>query len=181
MRNLSRMHKRTNLLVLAGLVSLSGCITAPSTAPIECPAAAKLAPAKTTALLTLMSDQRLSACERDRSCDRVHFMQGLFTLSENPTAAAAHFHEVIRLAPKSRPAQLSRSWLTVLDAPSSPVENKVASETTTWLVDLLHRDKTIEELSKQLNALKLVDLEMKARSPLLRPRLEVPPGTEKSP
>jgi len=81
--NMLRMHKRASLL-LGGLVGLSSCMTAPPTVPIECPAEAKVASMKTTVPLTIISDHRLSACERDRSCDRVHFIQGLFTLSENP-------------------------------------------------------------------------------------------------
>ena len=175
-----RMHKRASLLLLGGLVGLSGCITAPPPTPIECPAEAKVPPVKATAPLTIISDQRLSACERDKSCDRMHFIQGLFTLSENPTAAAVHFREVVRLAPKSQVGQLSRSWLTVLGSASPTGEGKIASETTNWLVDLLHRDKTIEELSKQLNALKLVDLEMKARAPHIRPRLDAAPNNDKA-
>ena len=93
-----------------------------------------------------------------------------------------HFREVVRLAPKSQLGQLSRSWLTVLGTPSPTSENKVSWETTNWLVDLLHRDKTIEELAKQLNALKRVDLEMKARAPHhIRPRLDDAPNSDKVP
>jgi len=176
-----RMHKRASLL-LGGLVGLSSCMTAPPTVPIECPAEAKVASMKTTVPLTIISDHRLSVCERDRSCDRVHFIQGLFTLSENPPAAAVHFREVVRLAPKSQVGQLSRSWLTVLGTPSPTDDNKVAYETTNWLVDLLHRDKAIEELAKQLNALKRVDLEMKSRAPHhIRPRLDDAPNNDKGP
>jgi hypothetical protein len=112
----------------------------------------------------------------------VHFIQGLFTLSENPPAAAVHFREVVRLAPKSQVGQLSRSWLTVLGTPSPTDDNKVTYETTNWLVDLLHRDKAIEELAKQLNALKRVDLEMKSRAPhQIRPRLDDAPNSDKVP
>jgi len=70
----------------------------------------------------------------------------------------------------------------VLGTPSPTDDNKVAYETTNWLVDLLHRDKAIEELAKQLNALKRVDLEMKSRAPHhIRPRLDDAPNSDKVP
>jgi hypothetical protein len=121
--------------------------------------------------LTIESEKRLLLCSQEGSCDRLHLMTGLSLLQSNPEAAAAHFREVVRTAPKSSAANLSRSWLNVFGASSKLEEKQAAMDTTDWLLlELLNRDKQIEELSKQLNALKLVDLEMKERTSRMKPR-----------
>ncbi|MEP6888647.1 MAG: hypothetical protein ABI945_10055 [Nitrospirales bacterium] len=122
--------------------------------------------------LTIESEKRLLMCGPEGSCDRLHFMTGLSALQSNPAAAAAHFREVIKTAPKSSAANLSRLWLNVLGASSRLEDKQVVMDTTDWLLlELLNRDKQVEELSQQLNALKLVDLEMKDRTSRMKPRI----------
>jgi hypothetical protein len=76
-------------------------------------------------------------------------------------------------------ANLSRSWLNLLGTSSSLEEKQVIMETTDWLLlELLNRDKQVEELSKQLNALKSVDLEMKERTSRMKPRITPLPRLE---
>jgi hypothetical protein len=64
-------------------------------------------------------------------------------------------------------------------ASSKLEEKQVVMDTTDWLLlELLNRDKQVEELSKQLNALKLVDLEMKERTSRMKPRITPLPKLE---
>ena len=121
----------------------------------------------------------MASCAQDGSCDRLHFMTALSALQSNPETAAAHFREVIRTAPKAQVANLSKAWLNILEGSSKSEENQVVMETTDWLLlQLLNRDKQVEELSKQLNALKLVDLEMKERTSRMKPRINPLPKLE---
>jgi hypothetical protein len=173
-------HVSTAAAVVIGLVSVVGCATTssqpskPMSSPSDRPAAV-LKPRPST----IESEKRLLLCGEERSCDRLHFMTALSTVQSNPDAAAAHFREVVRIAPKSMAANLSRSWLNLLGTSSSLQEKQVIMETTDWLLlELLNRDKQVEELSKQLNALKSVDLEMKERTSRMKPRITPLPRLE---
>jgi hypothetical protein len=174
------LHVSIAAAVLIGLLSLGGCATSPTPASKEmAPPAKEIVPLVANSPahlkprpLTIESEKRLVLCDQEGSCDRLHFMTGLSALQSNPDAAAAHFREVIRTAPKSSAANLSRSWLNVLGAASRLEDKQVVMDTTDWLLlELLNRDKQVEELSKQLNALKLIDLEMKERTSRMKPRI----------
>jgi hypothetical protein len=185
-------HVSTAAAVVIGVVSVLGCATTssqppkPMSSPSDRPAdrvadrpsdrpAAVLKPRPST----IESEKRLLLCGQEGSCDRLHFMTALSTLQSNPDAAAAHFREVVRTTPKSTAANLSRSWLNVLGTSSSLEEKQVITETIDWLLlELLNRDKQVEELSKQLNALKFVDLEMKERTSRMKPRITPLPKLE---
>lgn len=183
------------VVTLGALWALSGCVTAPVQSPTEtlCPADPRPTalptdphspnpqPIVNTSLMkaptmTIASENRLASCVKDGSCDRVHFLQALFSLQGNPEVAASHFRDVVRIAPKSQMAKLSRSWLKAMSTPSALDANQVATETSAWLAELLNRDKKVEDLSKQLNALKLVDLEMKDRTSIMKPQMSTLPS-----
>ena len=183
-----RLHMSSATVVVLGLFAVAGCATPPTPASKEMASApakemgppAVGAPAYTKSRpLTIENEKRLLVCGQEGSCDRLHFLTGLSALPSNPDTAAAHFREVIRTAPKSSAANLSRLWLKVLGASSRLEDKQVSMETTEWLLlELLNRDKQVEELSKQLNALKLVDLEMKERTSRMKPRITPLPKPE---
>jgi hypothetical protein len=179
MLTVKSLHRSSSAAVVIGLLSFGGCATPPIPASQEMAPPAEVSVPRATDSpvhirprpVTIESEKRLSLCQ-EGFCDRLHFMTGLSALQSNPEAAAAHFREVIRLAPKSSAANLSRSWLNMLEASSRLEEKQAVMETTDWLLlELLNRDKQVEELSKQLNALKLVDLEMKDRRSRMKPRI----------
>ena len=176
--------------VLIGLFSLGGCATSSSHPPKEMvtPAKEGVPPAVGSPVhirprpLTTETEKRLSLCAQEGSCDRLHFMTALSALQSNPDAAAVHFREVIRTAPKTPVANLSKAWLGVLEGSSKSEEKQVVMETMEWLLlQLVNREKQVEELSKQLNALKLVDLEMKERTSRMKPRINPLPKPESAP
>ena len=181
------IHVSSAAAVLIGLLNLGGCATSSTPPPKEMATPAKevVPPAVGSPVsikprpLTAESEKRLSLCAQDGSCDRLHFMTALSALQSNPETAAAHFREVIRTAPKAQVANLSKAWLNILEGSSKSEEKQVVMETTDWLLlQLLNRDKQVEELSKQLNALKLVDLEMKERTSRMKPRINPLPKLE---
>lgn len=170
------------------LLVMSGCVTAPLPSPPDTQCTADVhqtvdsVPVPSTSIkapsMTIASETRLTTCKRDGSCDRIHFLHALFALQSNPEVAANHFREVVRLAPKSHVANLSRSWLKTMSTLPESEKSQAATETSAWLAELLNRDKKVEDLSKQLNALKLVDLEMKDRAPHIKPQMPAPSQTE---
>lgn len=174
------VHIACGAAVVMGLLTLAGCATTspPLSNPVSSPLAGPTSASKARPLTT-ENEKRLLLCGQEGSCDRLHFMTALSALQSDPDAAAAHFREVIRTAPKSPAANLSRSWLNMFGASSRLEEKQVVMDTTDWLLlELLNRDKQVEELSKQLNALKLVDLEMKERTSRMKPRITPLPKLE---
>lgn len=141
-------------------------------------------------------DALLAACAETHTCDRAHFIRALAALYEDQTVAARHFQDVIAVAPQSRLAASSQFWLQFLQPP--PIffaQHSAFAEATDRLVrDLLElesssalalqrevkaRDKKVEELTKQLEALKRIDQEMKEKSRPARPPTKMPPPADK--
>jgi hypothetical protein len=131
-------------------------------------------------------DSLLTTCAESHTCDRAHFTRALVALYENQAAAARHFQDVIDIAPKSRLADSSQFWLNLLQSPptfvgrASPfaeaterlVRDLLELETSSALVlqrEVKARDKVMEDLTKQLEALKRIDQEMKEKSRPARP------------
>jgi hypothetical protein len=122
-------------------------------------------------------DLLLTTCADTHTCDRVHFTRALVALYDNQAVAARHFQDVIEIAPKSRLAASSQFWLQLLQNPPMFGRKSTFAEATERLVrDLLDlesssglllqrevkaREKTVEDLTKQLDALKRIDQEMK--------------------
>ncbi len=136
--------------------------------------------AKLYQTLAREQDVLLATCAESHSCDRAHFTRALVALYENQEIAAKHFQEVVDGAPKSRLAASSLLWLRLLqDSPSNvglaglfarPTERLVRDllelETSSVLAlqrELQTRDKKVEELTQQLEALKRIDQEMKEK------------------
>ena len=144
-------------------------------------------------------DFLLTTCTESRSCDRAHFTRALAALYENQAVAAKHFQDVIDIAPKSRLAASSQFWLNLLQDPpmfgrASPFAEATerlvrdlleleSSYVVTFQNELRARDKIVEDLTKQLEALKRIDQEMKEKSRPVRPptRMLPPAGAESHP
>ena len=131
-------------------------------------------------------DALLTTCAETRTCDRAHFIRALAFLYENQVAAAKHFQDVIDAAPKSRLASSSQFWLQLLQNPPTYFgrESSFAEATERLVRDLLEletssvlpfqrelqaRDKKVEELTQQLEALKRIDQEMKEKERTTKP------------
>jgi len=138
----------------------------------------------------------LTKCAESRSCDRAHFTRALVALYENREVAVRHFRQVVAAAPKSRLASSSLFWLELLQDPraesgqNGPLAratdrlvrdlldrevmiHQLTKETTASLQalqeELTARDKKVEKLTNQLEALKQIDREMKDKSRLPKP------------
>lgn len=149
-------------------------------------------------------EEQMATCAERHLCDRLHFTLALMALYENRAVAAKHFQDVLTTAPDSRLAPASRLWLRLLTevqpdgARSDPfarmtdqlvrdlVEREVtiqhltkesdASAVKTLQRGLKARDKQVEELTRQLEALKRIDQEMKEKE---RSRRKGPVGRGK--
>ena len=139
-------------------------------------------------------DALLATCAESHTCDHVHYTRALTALYEDQTVAAKHFQDVIDVAPKSRLASSSQFWLQFLQNP--PIflarHSSFAEATDRLVRDLLElesssalvlqrevkaRDKKVEELAQQLEALKRIDQEMKEKSRPTRPPTKMLPPT----
>jgi len=134
---------------------------------------------------TLVRDQegQLASCAHDHICDQAHYSRALLALFDNQRVAAKHFQDVIALSPKSRLAAASTDWLKLLqDAPPETERSGLWAKATQGLIlellnreqavkeELSAREKKLEELSSQIESLKLIDQEMNVKTHRLRPR-----------
>jgi len=138
------------------------------------------------------ADQLLGTCSPVRSCDRAHFIRGLVALYQDRETAADHFQTAVAMAPTSARAEPSLFWLQLLkETASGTAEDGRFSRATVQLVrdlldrellaeqllqeleaspvqslqrDLKARDKKLEDLTKQLEALKQIDQEMREKT-----------------
>jgi hypothetical protein len=139
--------------------------------------------AKAYRTLAREQDLHLTTCSQDRACEQVHFSRALLALFDNQRTAVKHFQDVIAAAPKSRLAGLSADWLKLLQNGSSEKDRDglFTKATQHVILELLNREqvakeelnareKKLEELSNQLETLKLIDQEMNERTHRTRPR-----------
>lgn len=140
-------------------------------------------------------DGVLARCGQPDACALAHFTRGLVALYENREVAAQHFQQVVAAAPTSHLASSSRFWLGVLQDPrAEPGQDGPFAQATQRLVgDLLDREirirqltkrltareKKVEELTIQLEALKRIDQEMKERSRVPKPSTKPSPPLTK--
>lgn len=172
---------------LLALASFSACAPAVSpTSPFFMPDAADLSRYQN---LVQAQETQLATCAERAICDRLRFTRALVALYENRETAVRQFQKVVAISPDGRLASSSRVWLQVLkDQPSGGAWSGPLARMTEHLVrDVLDqelliqqlskeldgpalrtlqqglkaRDKQIEELTRQLDALKRIDQEMK--------------------
>ncbi|MGH7232528.1 MAG: hypothetical protein ACREJU_14390 [Nitrospiraceae bacterium] len=195
---MERSHGPAPHLLIFFTLHLAACasVQSPSATPAAHPSAAgsgtstpsvtaESVEARAFRSMSREQEGRLAVCGQDRSCDRAHFTRALLYLSENQGLAAKHFQEVVALSPKSPLASLSVSWLRLLQNQQHQPEKRrdtVFAQTTQWLIhdlwsreqglkeELSTRDRRLEALSAQLEALKQIDLEMDEKPHPLRPK-----------
>ena len=138
------------------------------------------------------ADQLLGTCSPVHSCDRAHFIRGMVALYQNRETAIDHFQTAVAMAPTSARAEPSLFWLQLLkETASGTAEDGRFSRATVQFVrdlldrellaeqllqeleaspvqtlqrDLKARDKKLEDLTKQLEALKQIDQEMREKT-----------------
>jgi len=183
------------LLVLA--LTLHACISlrngAYSSSPLFTPNYRQVAHYQS---LAREQDQSLGTCAETHTCDRAHYTRALLALYESQAIAAKHFQEVIDTAPKSHLAYSSQFWLKFLQNPPTFLnpQGSFAEATERLVRDLLEletssaqvmlrevkaRDKKVEELTTQLEALKRIDQEMKEMTRPVKPPLKPPQPADK--
>jgi len=138
------------------------------------------------------TDQLLSTCSAVHFCDRAHFIRGLLALYQDREIATDHFQTAVAMAPTSARAEPSLFWLQLLKetAGGTAEDGRFSRATAQLLRDLLDRellaeqllleletspvqslqrdlkarDKKLEDLTKQLEALKQIDQEMREKT-----------------
>ena len=150
----------------------------------------------------------LLTCGRTRSCDRVHFTLALISLAESRDVASRHFEAVLSATPEGRMAVSSRAWLQVLRTTPSGIEphGPLMYAVTTSLVreyldreaavlqqvkgkgampvaslqqELKSKDRQIQSLSRQLEALKHIDDEIREKTRPMSPTNTPLPARER--
>ncbi len=181
-----------SLVLIAMLVSCADIPTTTTNAPASSSALSgpffqiDATDAKVYRTLAREQDLQLATCSQEHSCEQAHFSRALSALFENQRTAVKHFREVIAGAPKSRLATVSADWLKLLhDSPSEREHSQFAKATQHAILELLNREKAVteeliarqkkvEELSSQLETLKLIDQEMNEKTHRIRPRARSP-------
>ncbi len=158
-------------------------------------------------ILAREAEDQLAACAESNSCDRAHFMRALVALYEDRGVAAGHFQEVVAAAPKGRLASTSLFWVSLLREAHSDIDRTgpLAQATERLVRDLLDREliiqqltrdlevsgfralqrelkareKKVEELTSQLEALKKIDREIREKTLPTKPPDKVVPPPEK--
>ena len=116
------MRKRLQTVQAAcilGLGLLSGCA---SILPPSSSAPLLRADAADATLIEALAGQqyaRVESCQERLSCPQDYYMQGLIALFQSREWAVASFQQVRSLAPNSRLATWSTSWIDLLQATSS--------------------------------------------------------------
>jgi TolA-binding protein len=108
------MWLRGSAALCAGCL-LHACASAPP------PAFFASTPQDRSAVQAMAREQQRQAqtCSMTRSCDRVHYVQGLAALYEDRAEAVKHFRAVVADAPNGRYAASSRHWLRLLEESSN--------------------------------------------------------------
>ncbi len=161
-------------VLLAG--AIWGCMTVspppPPSAPFFLADSAEL---KMLQTLARKQDALAAKCVEQSSCDQVYFTRALVALFESREAAVKSFQRVITSAPNSRLAASSALWIQILrggaaGSSSSDEQNAALTQLAQRLVwQWLDREKNIEELTQQLEALKLIEQEAQEKTKPIRP------------
>jgi hypothetical protein len=116
------MRKRVQTIQAAcilGLGILSGCASILSPSPL---APFLVADAADSTLIEALAHEqytRVESCHERQSCPQDHYTQGLIALFQRREWAVASFQQVRSVAPNSRFASSSTSWIDLLQASGS--------------------------------------------------------------
>ena len=163
----------------AGL-TLPACMSAFRPAP---PAFFASLPQDAVAVQALIREQEryVQTCTAERTCPRARYLRGLAALYEGRAVARKHFQAVLAAEPDGPYAVSSRNWLLLLDdgrsesaretrlvhAMERVVRQVLENEATRR--QLKEREEQIDVLTRQIDALKRVDQEVKDRVKPSRP------------
>lgn len=109
-----KMFQTIQAVCILGFGLLSGCASILSPAPSAPVLLADAADAKLIEALAGEQYTRVETCRERLSCAEDHYMQGLIGLFQSREWALASFQEVRSLAPNSRLAASSTSWIDLL-------------------------------------------------------------------
>ena len=174
MNKLVRISHGT-LVLLAG--AIWGCtMLSPPPPPPSAPFfIADPADLKMLQTLGRKQDALAAKCGEPSSCEQVYFTRALVALYESREAAVKSFQRVITAAPNSRLAASSALWIQLLRGGaagfnSSDEQNATLTQVVERLVwQLLDRERKIEELTNQLEALKRIEQEVQEKTKPIRP------------
>ena len=162
--------------LLLGLVMLSGCASLLPPSPLAPFFLADSADATLIDALAHEQYTRVAGCQARTVCPQEHYTQGLIALFQSRDRALASFQQVQTLAPNSRVATLSASWVDVLQANSnSPsflqVQSPGARLTEHFVWDVLERE--LAEANNQVRHLfrdRAARIGVVAEGPIAAPR-----------
>jgi len=173
MNKLVRLSHGTWVLLVG---AVWGCMMlSPPPPPSEPFFIADPADLKTLQTLGRKLDALAPKCGEQSSCDQVHFTRALVALYESREAAVKSFQRVIAATPSSRLAASSALWIQLLRGGaagfnSSDEQNATLTQVAERLVwQLLDRERKIEELTNQLEALKRIEQEVQEKTKPIRP------------
>ena len=168
-------------------LALQACTSAPPPAPPR--AFFSVAPQEVPAVQAFAREQerQIQTCVAARACDRAHYLRGLAALYEDRRVAVKHFRAVSG-APAGPYAESSRAWVRLLEDGRAPaydpnfgqaaervvrevLEREAAARTAAGRQEesqalrqqVREQEKRIDELTRQIDALKRVDQEVKER------------------
>jgi hypothetical protein len=170
----------------AGLM-MSACMLAPQRS--VSPAFFTAAPQDSDTVQAFAREQerQVQICAAAHACDRAHYLRALAALYEDRQVAMTHFQAAAKI-PNGRYAASSLQWIRLLEDGKDGAQYQAAlSQATERLVrdvierekdvqaiqslkqELKVREKRIDELTQQIDALKRVDQEVKDRVKPSRP------------
>ena len=116
---LRNMVRAIQAACIVGLGVLSGCASILPPSPLTPFLAADSADVKLIEALAHEQYTRVENCHERKSCLQDHYTRGLIALFQSRERAVASFQQVKSLAPNSRLANLSTSWIDLLQASGS--------------------------------------------------------------
>jgi phage shock protein A len=141
-------------------------------------------------------ERQVQACAAARACPRAHYFRGLAALYEDRAVAATHFQAVLAGEPDGPYGSSSRDWMQLLsdgrngsdratdlmhamerlvrevleeEAAIRQAADKETQTVQSLRRQLKERENKIDELTRQIDALKRVDQEIKDRIKPSRP------------
>jgi hypothetical protein len=173
MNKLARLSHGTWVLLVG---AVWGCVMISPPPPPSAPFfVADPADLKMLQALGRKQDALAAKCGEPSSCDQVYFTRALVALYESREAAVKSFQRVIAASPNSRLAASSALWIQLLRGGaagfnSSDEQNATLTQVAERLVwQLLDRERKIEELTNQLEALKRIEQEVQEKTKPIRP------------
>jgi len=188
---------RFGAVLCAGL-TLQACLSAPPPAASPAVFITAPQDAESVRGFAREQERQVHACPASHACDRAHYVRALAALYEDRALAVKHFEASASAAPSGPYAESSRQWIHLLkEYRSGPgrdadllqaaervvrevLEREAAVRTAASKQEdgqavhalkrqLKEREKKIDELTHQIDALKQVDQEVKDRIKPSRP------------